>query len=308
MTKAAKRIAVTAVTVLAIIVLTVITVVRTSSETKNNSINHMNSIAEEQAIMIRDYVKNAEKMLEAYSCANEVEELLLDPTNAEKTAAAQKYTEKFSGSVDGIEGIYTAEWNTHILAHTHPKTVGITTRKDPNSLKELQNAVMNSPDNLCNTGIIISPSSGEQIVSVYKAMIRDGDPIGLVGLGIYTDELVKALNNMRLNTSGSSFSMINVTDRTYIFCNDRDNVGREVSDSRIVKACVDSAGKAGNITGHFEGRDTITFYSYISENDWLLLIESPSDEIFGFSRSINLNIFFSVSFVSFLSLSLTLSA
>ena len=46
----------------------------------------------------------------------------------------------------------------------------------------------NAGNGVYNTGIIISPATRKQIVSMYKAVYDDdNNPIGLVGLGVYTN-------------------------------------------------------------------------------------------------------------------------
>ena len=290
MSKTFRRILTTIIVVGAIIALTIFMVLNTSKRTHENAVSHMESLTHEQSVMILNYVDNAENTLEAYASANEIAELLLDPNNTEKKFAAQKYTENFSKGIQGLEGIYVSEWNTHVLAHTNPGTVGMITRKEAGPLEELRNAMLDAKDGVYNTGIIISPASGKQIVSMYKAVYNiNGDPIGLVGLGIYTDSLASALNDLKLNTEGSTFSMINTATKKYIFCNDSSMVGAEITDKELLDLCAELKGSGKDKTDSFEGNGTVSFYSFMADNSWLLTISSPSKEVFSFSRSINFN-------------------
>lgn len=85
--------------------------------------------------------------------------VLKNPENKSAIDAAQKYTESFSEDINNLEGLYTSEWNTHVLAHTNAGVVGITTREG-DSLKALQDILI-ATDGVYNTGIIISPASGD---------------------------------------------------------------------------------------------------------------------------------------------------
>ena len=106
---------------------------------RSNTIDSMKTIVDDRSQIIESYVREAESHLTAYSRAGEITDLLLHPTDSSAAAAAQKYTEKFSGDIDRLEGIYASEWDTHVLAHTNKDVVGITTREgDP--LKQLQDA------------------------------------------------------------------------------------------------------------------------------------------------------------------------
>ena len=108
---------------------------------RSNTIDSMKTIVDDRSQIIESYVREAESHLTAYSRAGEITDLLLHPTDSSAAAAAQKYTEKFSGDIDRLEGIYASEWNTHVLAHTNKDVVGITTREgDP--LKQLQDAML----------------------------------------------------------------------------------------------------------------------------------------------------------------------
>lgn len=289
MDKKTRRIISTIAIVAIIILLTVFMVIRTSNKTRDNAISHMKSIVQEQSVMVKNYVDNAEQTLNAFRTAQEVESVLKNPDNADAAYSAQKYTEDFSATVSDPEGIWIGDWKTHVLTHTNSDVVGITTRKDPDSLKQLQDSMMNAPDNLYNAGIIISPASGKQILSMYKAVIIDGQPEGLVGFGIFTENLASALSTMEFNTIGTTFSMINVKDKKYIFCENKEMVGVETTDADIIDICSKYADTSESDTGSFESKSDISFYSYMGDTGWLLIVTSPSSEVFEFSKSINLN-------------------
>ena len=146
---------------------------------RENTVESMKTIVDDRSQIIESYVRKAEGYLTAYSRAGEIADLLADPSNPDAVAAAQRYTEMFSGDIERLEGIYVSEWNTHVLAHTNKDVVGITTREGE-SLKALQDSMM-SADGVYNAGFIFSPASEKQIVSMYRACLdENGKPIGLV--------------------------------------------------------------------------------------------------------------------------------
>lgn len=140
-----------------------------------------------------------------------------NPTGLAQTQRAQKYTEVFSADIANLEGLYISEWNTHVLAHTNAAVVGIITREgDP--LVTLQESML-ATDGVYNTGIIISPASGQQIVSMYKAVLdENGNTIGLVGGGIFTEGLINMLDGLEIKgLEHTGYYMVNVADGKYIF-------------------------------------------------------------------------------------------
>lgn len=220
----------------------------------------------------------------AYSRAGEITDLLLHPTDSSAAAAAQKYTEKFSGDIDRLEGIYASEWNTHVLAHTNKDVVGITTREgDP--LKQLQDAMLEA-DGVYNAGFIFSPASGKQIVSMYRACLDEtGNPIGLVGAGIFISGLREELNN--LPTAGldnARYYLINTETGEYIFHEDDAKLGTKADEEYVLDIISQVKQGSSQTTEYVEytnaGEDSIAAYHYFADRDWIFLLTDSADEIF----------------------------
>ena len=195
---------------IAILAILTVTITRkVSATTRANSLDHMKTITDERAQIIDSYVRSAERTLSAYSRAGQITALLKDPTNHELQKAAQSYTELFSHDIPELEGIYVSEWNTHVLAHTSIAAVGITTRENPDSLAQLQNAMLDAGNGVYNTGIIISPASYKQIVSMYKAVYdtETGEPMLLTYSSMqYRDEMeTKSMDMTLFHFSGAEY-------------------------------------------------------------------------------------------------------
>ncbi len=261
-----------------------------SSTTRNSSMDNMQTITNERAHIIQSYVEDSEKILQYFSKAEQISNLLKDPSNRSLQAKAQAYTEDYSRDIDNLEGIYVSEWNTHVLAHTNPEIVGLVTRKDPEPLKQLQDAILAAGDGVYDTGIIISPASGKQIVSMYKAVYdSDHEPIGLVGLGIYTDSLVNTLNDLKIKgVNDSIYSMVNVQDSKYIFNTNSELVGSPTTNKSIKKICLKLGDGQGDPEGHFEysqnGNTYVSTYTYIPKYNWLLMVDDTKSEVYSLSR------------------------
>ncbi len=222
-----------------------------SSKTRENAVEHMGAITDERAGIIENYIENAEKTLRNFSKASQVRELLEygktvdyhtvvdkelkvdnpDPEAVRLQQAAQAYTEEFGKDIDNLEGVWIGTWETLVLTQTNPEVVGITTRKDADKLKQLQDAMINGDDGLYDAGIIISPASGKQCISMYIAVYDDNNkPIGLVGLGIFSSGLVETLDQIPVRgLENSTYSMVNVSDHKYIFNKDATTIDVEAA-------------------------------------------------------------------------------
>lgn len=247
---------------------------------RENTIANMQTIVTERSSIIENYVQETEMYLTAYSRAGEITDLLKHPTDAAATAAAQKYTEKFSADMDHLEGIYASEWNTHVLAHTNAKVVGITTRTgDP--LAALQKSMLEA-NGVYNTGIIISPASGQQIISMYRAVFdENNEPIGLVGGGIFTTGLKNLLDSLPVgDLEQAKYFLINARTGEYIFHESAEMLGAVAEDPYIQNIIAKVSSATGNITDFSEENGSIAAYQYVADRGWIFLLSDTSEEIF----------------------------
>lgn len=265
-------------------ILSVLVIYSITTSTKESAINSMKTIVQERSQIIRNYVDKAESTLASYSRAGEILAVMQNPEDPKITAAAQEYTEKFSSDIDNLEGLYASEWNTHVLAHTNANVVGITTREgDP--LKALQDAML-SADGVYNTGIIISPASGQQIVSMYMAVYdKQGNPAGLVGGGIFSEGLIQILDNLTMDgMENAAYCMVNATNSQYIFHADNGKVATPAEESYIVELCRQLQGATKDTSGYKEyvqnGKKYISAYYYMADHGWLFMLSDDQNEIF----------------------------
>lgn len=281
-------------------------ITNTSDETKETAIHNMQTVTQERAQIVINYVEQTESTLTAYSRAGEITALLKNPTDPEITAVAQKYTETFSGDIANLEGLYASEWDTHVLTHTNAAVVGITTREG-DGLKSLQNAMIEA-NGVYNTGIIISPASQQQIVSLYRAVLDEsGNPIGLVGGGVFTEGLIGILDGLTIKgMENAVYCMVNSKDATYIFAADPEKKATPVEEAYIVDLCEELNGKTEDTNGYIEyeknGEKYISTYQYIAEYGWIFFIEDSESEIFAATDQLR-NILIIISVIALIVLS-----
>lgn len=291
--------------IMAILIIFVTKAVGTVS--RKNALDNMQTITDERAQIIQNFVVDSEKTLNEFCKAEQVTNLLsLDDdtlralvdqespsygtASAEDKAilaAAQKYTEEFGAEVDGLEGFWIGTWDTLVMTHTNAQVVGMTTRKDPEKLQQLRDAMVAAGDGVYNTGIIISPATSKQILSLYKAVYDEkGNPIGLVGFGIFSQGLVETLNNLEIRgIDDSSYYMLNTADNKYIFIDDPELVSTETANQKIIGLDADLQSGVAQPYGSLEytndeGVKTISMYSYMPDYNWVLLLNAPKSEVY----------------------------
>lgn len=301
-----------------------VTMKQVSSYGENSTISYMKNITQERSVLIENYVKDAEKKMIAYSRADELTALMkeaaamneakalweaehpvvegeepavefeIPESYLEAYARAQAYTEKFSKDIANLEGIYASEFNTHVLTHTNDKVVGITTRKDPAPLKALQDELLAAGDmGVYNTGFIISPASGLQTLSMYKGVFDENNqPIGLVGLGLFTDGILNTLDGLYSEgLENAEYCMINTQTGKYIFNANSEFVMADIDDYyKDICNSVSKNNASGYLTYVKDGKEYTAAYYYIPEYHWLFALSIASSEVYSDITSIRTSV------------------
>ena len=245
---------------------------------ERDAIHNMSASLTAKKVVLENHITESEAFLTAYSRAGEITELLKNPTDEKAFEAAQKYTETFSKDKEPhLEGIYASEWNTHVLTHTNRGTVGITTRKDE-PLKQLQDAMLKA-NGVYNTGIIISPASQKQIISMYRAVLDDaGNPIGLVGGGIFTSGIKDVLNSMPSSgTESAKYYLLDRASKKFIFHEDDNLVGSEVKEGILANILGDGELEPSGVH-YYDGE--IAVHNISSNGNWVFVMVDSEREVF----------------------------
>lgn len=252
----------------------------TSKNVQRSSTQSMETLAEDRTQIVENFVEDVETYLIAYSRAGEIQDLLRNPTDPGVVQAAQAYTERYSADrASGLEGIYASEWNTHVLVHTNPQVAGITTREG-DSLKSLQDTLTEIGDGVYAPGIIISPASGMQIVSVYKGVFdENGNPIGLVGCGVTTEDLLNTLNALpKSGMEELTYYLVNMNTGEYIFHSDLEKIGTPADD--YIQKIISSDKEHGSLTYKANKKDYFAAYTKLQSRGWVMVLTDSKSEVF----------------------------
>lgn len=251
---------------------------------RDTAVDNMQTSLEARVALIEEYVDKAEKLLIAYGKAPVVAELLKNPQDAGAVKAAQEYTESFYAELNGWEGIYIAEWNTHVLAHSNPNVVGITTREgDP--LKALQDA-MTAAGGIYNTGIIVSPASQQLTLSLYCPVYdTDGTTIlGYVGGGQFADSLKTLLDGLSVRGMDSARNyMINTAAGVHIFDEDEERMAQPIEDKMLQSVITAVAGGVSFGSKEYvseDGENCIAVYQAMQGRSWAVVLSDAQSEIY----------------------------
>ena len=168
------------------------------------------------------------------------------------------------------------------------------TRPDKDKCDQLHEALL-SADGVYNAGILISPASGEQIISMYRAVLDDsGNPVGLGGIGIYTDDLVSKLNELPMNGfENSDYYLVNVKTGEYIFHPDKEKI-TTIADEQYITDLLASLQDSGEmVTDSFTYKNNgnyVSAYTYMNDLGWVFIISDNSSEVMASASTMRLQL------------------
>lgn len=210
------------------------------------------------APVIRDYLKNQG-----------------DDTLAEK---AEQYTVDFFGNLEGFEGIYLANWDSKVLAHSSQAVVGQVMREGEN-LEELRTAMLNV-DGVYNAGIITSPASGELIMSLYMPIFDGDTPIGYIGACTFVSSLASKFSDVSALGLSTAYTYVVSPDGTMLSHPNPEKIGQPVENEAVKKIVSDLANGIHPETTCIEYlfKGTAKYASYYVDEEETYIIVVTADE------------------------------
>ncbi len=251
---------------------------------RNSITNEMTNAVQSRASIIDDYVTSAEEYLTAFSLSEEVRSLLADPDNAELLKRAQKYTEDFANVKGIFEGLYIATPDTYVLTHTSPDAIGITTRKG-DSLNTFRETVL-SKNELSNLGIMVSPGTGNMVISIYYPIFENGKCIGYVGAGVYAKRLMDSLLELELKSlPNSEYVFIDVGTNTYLYHKNESLLNKETTDKghlEIIHRIQQQKNTDANVYVYKDenNKQQMVTYKYLDNRNWVFMVQDSASEVF----------------------------
>lgn len=254
---------------------------------KKSALDNMEVSLNAQTSIIEEYVAHQEELLTAFSKAPAIADFLQDPTNKQKKELAQKYTENYYEGLNNWEGLYIAEWDSHVIAHSNAEVVGMTTREGE-PLKELQDAIT-AQNGLYDAGIIVSPASKQLVLSLYcPVFAQDGKTIlGYVGGGPFAS----GLQDLLYSAEGDKekYSMVNVESEQYIFSPDESLIATDIEDEMLLSLISDIRNNNSETHGEKYYKDNtmgkcIAVYEYMPTHGWAVVAGNSESNIYSMAN------------------------
>ena len=253
-----------------------------SSVMEEQVLQEMNDAAKTRSEIVEQYVQAAESYLLGFGQALELKEVLNKPNNTSIVSEAQGYTESYGGVNPNMENIYLADYNSVVLTSVVKGPIGKALREG-DALQQLRDAVFDSNE-IWNTGIMASPSTGLQVISMYYPIYNGSKPLGYVGGAIYVEDLKNTLNALQESEDNKTdYMLLDAATGTYIFCADESKIGTPIEEENILKVIEKAKGEQGaNDFYEYQenGRKMLSVYQYMPARNWVLVIMTEHDVAF----------------------------
>lgn len=274
----------TIITLLGLLILWIIISNNIESIVRKSITNEMTNAVQSRASIIDDYVTSAEEYLAAFSLSEEVKDVLTSPNDPELLKKAQIYTEKFANIKGIFEGLYIATPDTYVLTHTSPSAIGITTRQG-DSLNTFRDTIL-SHNGITNLGIMVSPGTGNMVVSMYYPIFEGEKCIGYVGGAVYAKRLMDSLLELELKSlPNSEYVFIDVATSTYLYHKNEDLLNKETTDKghiEIINRVKKDKNTEANVYVYEDenNKKQMVIYKYLDNRNWVFMVQDSASEVF----------------------------
>ena len=278
---------ITGVTIVCVLILFVISNSNMTAAMRTTAENNIITSLDSKTQIIDEYISSAETSLYAFSQSGEIKEFLKDPTNESKKAVAQAYTEKYHEALGNWEGIYLCSWESEVLTHSNAGAVGMIMREG-DSLKSLQDSITAAGHGVYNTGIMVSPASGNQVISMYAPVFDGENIIGFVGGATLAQGMKDILDAAKIaGLENAEYSLINLNKGIYIFDKDETLINTEVEKEPLLAIMEEAKSGVEKDTVEYQedGQSYFSVYKMLGNRGWLLVIRDTETEIFGLVKS-----------------------
>ncbi len=278
-------------TVLGILLIWVMASFFASDIVNRNIKSQMSDVVKSRSEIIESYIQTAEESLKTFSLGSQVRELLLSPDEPELQKMAQQYTVGYSNAKKIFEGIYIADTNTHVLTHTSEDVVGIYTR-GADTIDWFRNTVF-VKDKLSNFGVMISPGTGNMVISMYYPVFDGDSCIGYVGCAVYADQVMQVLGELTIDRlPNSRYVLIDAETGLYIY-NTRSELINTITDDKGCLELIERVKSGEETVGEYSYYDSdnvsyLLSYSYIADKGWLFILKDSYGEVYNDVETVRL--------------------
>lgn len=269
--------------IVSIIIMLAMLINTSSREIKNITMDSMLSLVKETGAGFESYIQNEETNLDNFAKSPIVIRFLQNQKNATLKKEAQAYTMDCFNASGNMEAIYISNWDSTTLIHPVESSIGKPTREGE-KLKNLQDSMLAS-DGVYNTGVMKSPATGKQVVSMYSPVLgEDNKPIGYVGAALYINDVAEMFSDTSSMGYDSMYVYtVNGHDGIMIQHPNEEKIGQPVENEAVkqILARISNNEKVepGIISYEFKGQNKYAAYFVGKNNDYITVLTVDEKDV-----------------------------
>lgn len=221
-----------------------------------------------------------EELLPDYLTSNEyVLDLLLNPGDEAKTDKVCNILDEYASNKEGMEGVFISDENAKVVAFPDKGAIGT----DQSERGYAKDVLRTKEPQISET--LISNATGRQVVIFIRPIIdpSTGDLKGYLGNSIFAENMIKYLDELKVNGAESSYAYLLDENGNYIYDPDTTKIGQpvEVEEIKNIVSMVQNEEQvdSSNINYTYEGQEKFAAYTVIPKTNWLLVVNGNLDEI-----------------------------
>ncbi|QAA30220.1 EAL domain-containing protein [Clostridium manihotivorum] len=128
----------------------------------------------------------------------------------------------------------------------------------------------------------IDDITGKSVITVSKALYKDGKLIGVLGIDFTIDSLIEYISNIKLGDTG----YIMLLDSSYKIMAEYDDnqIGKHLTNKKLLELV--SLGEKKTINLDYNGQKKYCFYSKSSKTNWIIVGMIDQNEVLKYSKDI----------------------
>ncbi len=250
-----------------------------------DTVNKMYDAVDSREKIIENYISSVEEYMRGFAEGQEVKEVLLSPDDPQCLERIHDYVKRYAAVKGNFEGLYVCDTDTTVISHTLESTIGVTLRTGDD--REAFKKEILIEGKMSNRGIMISPATGELIISMYYPVFENGTCLGYVGGAVYADEFMNDVTQMKLHgLNDAEYVFINAANNVYLYNEDETLFNTETTDEgyleiigRVTSLDTENIGSLDYKDAN--GHNSIVVYKYLPDRNWVFMVKAAKSDVFG---------------------------
>ena len=271
--------------IISTVIMLVMLISTSSKEIKDITQDSMLSLVKETGAGFESYIQHGESTLQAFAKSPIVANFLQNQKDAALQQEAQDYTMECFNAAGNMEAIYISNWDSTTLVHPVETAIGVPTREG-DKLKSLQENMLASDGVYCS-GIMASPATGKQVVSMYSPVLdANKNPIGYVGAALYLKDVAETFSDTSAMDFDSMYVYtVNGHDGIMIQHPVEEKIGQPVENEAVKQVLTRISNneeiEPGLISYEFKGENKYAAYFVGRNNDYITVLTVDEKDVLG---------------------------